>query len=174
MAETARQTVSYLSAPHVVCDGKFCIGREAFGECLDELSELHRTHWEETETQYLTVPLNPDYERFIAVDQVDRLALLTARTSSGVLVGCVMYFLNPFMHSMEYIIAQEDQFFVHPEYRGTGLADALVEQAHEYLRNRGVQLVGMSDKSPVGGKSLKTLMQRQGYTHAAEWYIREL
>ena len=152
----------------------YAIGMEKLAEQLDEVRELHQRHWSETEVKYLDDEMNPDYDYYIRREIEASFILFTCRTLDMVLVGHLQYFLGPNPHVMGHMLATEDAFFLAPEHRGGSLAGRFLRYAEDSLKLFGVKYVGMSDKSPVGGKNLEPLMRRRGYKPIATYYLKKI
>ena len=154
--------------------GGYVIGIERINDICDEVAELHKAHWDETEVLYLDEALDPDYDTFKYMESQVKFILFTARTASGELVGNLMYFLGTSVHIKGRLQAKEDAFFLTKEHRGGDLASAFLGYAEYALKKLGVHYIGMSDKSPTGGKSLKGLMTKHGYKAVAVFYNKRL
>lgn len=154
--------------------GDYTIGLESIGEILDEIRTLHQEHWDETEVLYLDRPMDPDYELFVSYEGGRRFVLFTVRDPDENLVGDLGYYLGLSTHHAGLLQAKEDFFFITKEHRGGGVARHFLRYAENCLIQLGVKLIGMTDKSPCGGKSLRPLMEAEGYKAVALAYIKEV
>lgn len=153
----------------------YTFGIEKIETILEEVKVLHNAHWEETEKLYLNYSINPDYERYIELEQLARFVLFTCRNNeTGLLVGDLMYYLASSMHIKGVPQATEDAFFLLKEARNGLVAYKYLQYAGKALEDLGVKLIGMSDKSPCGGKSLAGLMKKAGYRPVSINYVKEV
>jgi len=154
--------------------GTHVIGLESINNIKDEIRAVHQEHWDETEVLYLERPMDPDYDLFCAKEAERQFVLFTVRDPDGRLIGNLGYFLGLSTHHTGMLQAKEDFFFVTKEYRKTGVASELLQYAEKHLIELGVKLIGMSDKSPCGGKSLEPFLTREGYKKVAIAYVKEV
>lgn len=166
-------SIKYYHANPVQYNG-YVIGCESMENALEEIKHMHVTHWNETEILYLTRPIDIDYDRVIAIEKSNRLRLFTVRDSEGTLVGNLMYYLGKSTHFKGMTQATEDSFFLYKHVRQGRLAIKLLKYAEDVLVAGGVQLIGMSDKGPCGGKSLAKMMNMLGYNPVSTNYIKEV
>ena len=153
----------------------YFIGVEKIESILPEIRVLHGEHYGETEILYKEREMLVDYERYIALEQTSQFVLFTARhTSTGSLIGHLMYFLGPAHHTKGILLAKEDAFFITKAHRGGQLAKMFLKFAEDCLLELGVGQIGMTDKSPCGGKSLKRLLEPLGYKPVALQYVKEI
>ena len=156
--------------------GDFVFGLERIANVLHEVKLLHAAHWEETEKLYLSHDINPDYEKYILLEENAMFLLFTCRdtTQDGKLVGDLMYYVDNSMHIKGVLQATEDAFFLLEEARSGRVAIKYLQYAEKVLVELGVKLIGMSDKSPCGGKSLEKFMNRLGYRPVSINYGKEV
>ena len=150
------------------------IGLEPIKYCVEEIDKTHTEHWQETEVNYLTRPMDVDYDSFISHEGNRSFLLFTIRTKDNELVGQLGYFLSMSIHHKNMLQAKEDFFFITKAHRSGGLASQLLTYAEESLIALGVKLIGMTDKSPCGGKSLEPFLTREGYQKVAIAYVKEV
>ena len=153
---------------------KYVIGLESISNIVDEIRHVHQAHWDETEVLYLDRPMNPDYDLFMAKEAERQFVLFTVRDTNGELIGDLGYFLGLSTHHEGMLQAKEDFFFINKQHRKSGIATQLLQYAETQLKELGVKLIGMSDKSPCGGKSLEPFLTREGYKKVAIAYVKEV
>lgn len=154
---------------------EYYIGMEKLENTITELRKLHEAHYEETETLYKERQLNPDYDAYINLEHQGKFVLFTIRnTRDGMLVGDLMYYLGPSTHTKGVLLAKEDAFFISKEHRGGQLAKKFLQYSESCLLQLNVGQIGMTDKSPCGGKSLEKLLKPLGYTPVALQYVKEI
>lgn len=159
---------------NAVSIGDYVIGVERLSDMLPEIQALHEAHWKETEELYLDDPLDPDYQTMLAMESDARWVTFTVRDSTGEMVGNAMFALGLSVHMKGVLQAKEDTFYITKPNRGTSLADAFLSYIECFLKELGVVYMGMSDKSPTGGKSLHKLMSRHGFKSIAMFYNKKL
>lgn len=154
--------------------GKYILGVERLSEVVEEIKANFEAHWDETEVNYLTRPMDPDYAMVMDYENRGKYVLFTIRNKELELIGHLMYYLGHSTHHKGMLQAKEDAFFIQKDHRGGALASALLSYAEKCLVRLGVKLIGMTDKSPCGGKSLKSLMEHSGYITTAVVYVKEV
>jgi len=174
-AVVIEQTTTYHGFDLEYVSDRYVLGMEKLERSLDEVRALHQEHWDETEVLYLDEKMNPDYDLYVAKEQQATYILFTCRVvDTGELVGHLQYFIGPNPHVAGHMLASEDAFFLSKLHRGGTLAGRYIRYAEKALSQLGVKYVGMSDKAPVGGKSLEPIMRRNGYKPVATWYLKKL
>ena len=88
---------------------------EPVEQCWNELLVLAEQHWAGTKSYRRHEPFQPSFERYQACNQQGFFQLFTARDDAR-LVGYFGVYLSPSMHS-QLLMATEDTFYLHPEYR---------------------------------------------------------
>lgn len=150
------------------------IGLEPIKYCVDELRKIHQEHWDETEVLYLSRPMDPDYDYISSMEANRQFLLFTARDKDGTLIGNFGYYIALSTHFRGQLMAREDFFFITKAHRGGGLARKFYQYTEDCLLKLGVKLIGISDKAPCGGKSLKPLLSKEGFKEVATIYIKEV
>lgn len=164
----------YIGFSPLVEPSGLVIGAEKIANMQPELAALHREHYAETETLYRAqYPCNPDYQRWMALEEMGQFVVFTARFP-GEMVGYLQYYVFRDMHSKEVYIAKEDAFFVTKDFRGKGVAPKLLAFAEDSLRKLGCKSIGMSNKAPVGGPDIGGFLERRGYRPVATFYVKHI
>ena len=153
---------------------KYSFGRESILAVRDEINELYKEHYAETEVLYLDTPMDVDFERFGQSEKAGQFVLFTVRTAENDLVGYLQYYVFRDMHSQGMYIAREDAFFLTKSHRGGGLASKMVDYAEHCLKQLGCRYVGMSSKAPAGGPDIGRFLERKGYKPVALYYSKQL
>jgi len=146
---------------------------ERIAHCTKEVEDLWELHWAETESKYLPPTFEPDTDGVLHYESIGAMIEFTVR-HGGELVGHLGYFLGPNVHIKRTRLAKEDWFFIRREHRKGGTANNLLDYAEAALKKLAVDYIGMSDKSPCGGKSLEKLMTKRGYAPIAIHYFKEV
>lgn len=164
----------YIQPPVWLPGGYYC-GVESIETYLEEVKKQHAEHWKETEYGYLGAELKGDYEWVAAAEQRGRVMMFTLREEMHAkLVGNAMILIGPALHMKGLSVATEDTFFIDPEYRKKGLASDFITYIKVTLARKGVSYLTMTDKFPVGGKSLEKLFAAHDFAPVARTYIAKL
>jgi len=142
---------------------------ERYASALPELIPLHRDHWQETEKYRHSIPLNPDYDGFIAQDRAGALVLFTIR-KDGALVGQSTMKLHASMHSQT-LVANEDSLFLRKDHRGGFMMVRFIRYMDAILTALGVREVRVSSKLVNGADKL---MMRAGFKPFATQLVKLL
>lgn len=121
------------------------VHHESFEERLNELKPLLPLHYEELALNKDHVPLDPQYDVYIARERQGEL-LFTVLREKGEMVGYFIGFISPGLHYKTCLTCIMDIFFVHPEKRNSGAGKLLFAEVEKELRRRGVQRWFMGSK----------------------------
>jgi GNAT superfamily N-acetyltransferase len=112
---------------------------ESFGERLAEFRPLFPLHWAELALNQDRVPLDPQYDIYLAREARGELLFVTLR-EAGAPVGYFLGFIAPGLHYRTCLTCTMDIFWVHPSHRAKGMPGIKLFRAVEKeLRRRGVQ-----------------------------------
>lgn len=153
------------------------VGHERIAHMVEDIYELHKEHFSETETLYLDDPILPDYTRLAELEARKQFVVFTVRSLSDnrkKMVGYLMYYVFRSIHMANIYEAREDAFFLTKDFRGGGVAKELMNFAEASLKDLGCKYVGMSSKGPVGGPDIGGFLKARGYRHVAEYYAKRL
>jgi hypothetical protein len=144
---------------------------ESFRDILPELEPLHAAHFIETEQHLAGVKLAPDYAYMAERERIGQLVQFTARDGGGTLVGNLRMYLTHSLHTGRRV-AEEDTFYLLPNYRKGHAALAFLRYAEDMLRE-----VAQVDELRASTKTVNragTLLERRGFAHVANQYIKTL
>lgn len=99
--------------------------------------DLAEQHWAGTKSYRRHEPFVPSFDRYHSANVTGYFQLMTAR-DHGRLVGYFGVYITPSMHSQK-LMATEDTFFLHPDYRGGRTALRFLKQIEDQCRSWGVQ-----------------------------------
>lgn len=142
--------------------------REKTQDCFDEALPLLKSHWEEI-AHYKDIPLEPDYEFYVAAENAGFLRTYTARSESGELIGYAVYVVRHALHYKSSIQAHQDILFISKSHRGTG--GRFILWCDEQLKAEGVQTVYHHVKA---SHNFGRLLERFGYNVIDIIYGRRL
>lgn len=132
--------------------------RERAHDVWQEMIPLMEKHWEEI-AHYKDIPLNPDYETYLKMEDANILRVFTARDDDGVLIGYAVFFLKHNLHYKDSYQALQDIIYVDPERRGIGAR--LILWSEKQLKADGVQVVCQHIKAST--PHTVELFERLGY-----------
>lgn len=113
------------------------IQTESFEDNLPEFKPLFPLHWEELALNKDKVPLDPQYDIYIARERKDELIFVTVREDAEP-IGYFIGFIAPGLHYQTCLTCTMDIFYVHPEKRTGRTGIKLFKFVEKELRRRGV------------------------------------
>lgn len=140
---------------------------ERIQDIVEEIKELHREHFVETEVPYKGESFNPDYNQFCDLERAGSFVLFTIRDGLK-LVGNLGFVLHISRHTSR-PSAYEDFYFVLPEYRRGFLAIRFLRYAVRVLAESGYEEIGMSSKL-TANKDIEPILTRVGFRPVAKFY----
>jgi GNAT superfamily N-acetyltransferase len=143
---------------------------ERFDACLPELLAHVKAHWEETQRDHATMPLDLDLDAYHFMEAEGKLALVTVRTE-GQLVGYCTSFLQAHLKSRHVVCGVVDAYYLAPAYRGQGWGTELFQTVQQVLRARGVQRL-FCDTKPW--QDLSQMFERDGWRYVGKNYSKWL
>jgi hypothetical protein len=127
---------------------------ERLSECLEELKPLFEPHWQELALNQDKVPLDPQYEIYLARENLGEVLCVVAR-DAGTVVAYFVGFVCPGLHYRTCLTLTMDIFWIAPAYRETDslgaierdmLCTELFDQVKLEALQRGVQRVFYGSK----------------------------
>ena len=131
---------------------------EKFSSILDEVKPVLQKHYEEISASK-QFRLNPNYVAYFQLQDQGLLTVVTCR-DEGKLVGYIAFFVMPHMHYLDCKTANEDLYFILPEYRKGMTGIKLFKKAEEILKQKGVQRIILSCKTNFDHSKI---FERLGY-----------
>ena len=126
---------------------------ENLRDILEELEPLLKEHWEEVAWYKDKIKLKPDYEKYLGMEDQDKLLVTTAR-DNGKLVGYNVNFIAEHFHYSDHVYAVNDIIFVHPDYRHREVSAELINYTEELLKWKGVSVITLHMKPEHAFESL--------------------
>lgn len=111
---------------------------EKISDILEESKPLLQKHWDEI-AHFKDIPLNPDYDQYLKLEQMGITRSYSARMEDGKLIGYAVFFIRPNLHYKDSIQALQDIIFIDKNYRGAGLG--LIKFCDRMLKEEGIQVV---------------------------------
>lgn len=128
-------------------------------DCLDEMKPLFETHWDEIALHKDKIVLNPDYSKYLILDEAGMLHVLTAR-DEGKIIGYFISFIDHHVHYKDHVFAINDILFIHPDYRKGSVGYKLFKSAEASLKEIGVSVLMIHAKVQ---HDFKPLMDKLGF-----------
>jgi GNAT superfamily N-acetyltransferase len=139
---------------------------EPFAPFLEEVKPILPLHWAELALNQDKVPLDPQYDKYLARDALGEVLTVTVR-EDGALVGYFVGFIAPGLHYRTCLTCTMDIFYVHPAHRGAGAGYVLFKTVEQELKRCGVQRLFVGSKLH---KDASWLFERLGYTEVERYY----
>lgn len=139
---------------------------EKFRDALPELMPVLPLHYRELALNQDRVPLDPQFDVYLARDDAGELMFLAVR-DAGQLIGYFIGFVAPGLHYRTCRTLTMDIFYVHPEHRGSAIGYSLFKSVEEEARNRGVQRMFVGSKLH---KDASWLFKKLGYEPVETYY----
>jgi hypothetical protein len=90
--------------------------RETLFDVIEEAQPLFEKHYLELAKNQDRIALNPDWKRYLAMEQAGSLLIYTAR-KDGKLIAYAAFFSSPHPHYMDLQLVSNDLLYLHPEHR---------------------------------------------------------
>jgi GNAT superfamily N-acetyltransferase len=140
---------------------------ESLTERLAEMKPLFPLHWEELALNKDKVPLDPQYDLYLARDARGEVLFVTLR-ELGELVGYFVGFVVPGMHYRTCLTLTMDIFYVRPDKRGR-CGVKLFRAVEDEARRRGVQRMFVGSKCH---KDASWLFERLGFVEVERYFSK--
>jgi len=146
---------------------------EPLATCWQEVDALARAHWLETEEYRHGQEYSPDWKRYLSSDAAGWYFMCIARpwdtcSMGGEMVGYGGMWAMPSMHTQK-MIANEDTFFLLPDYRKGWNAIRFLKFIEGQCLKRGAVEIGWTDKKGKGA-----LLRRLGYSVVASQWSKQV
>ena len=144
--------------------------RELLMPLREECQAIIHRHWEAIALNKDTVPLEPIWEYYEAMEKAEQIYLFTAR-DDGRLIGYANFIRVRCLHYGSLMGAECDVFWVDPDVRGPRVGFRLMKFAEQGLRESGVNKV--VNKSKIA-HPLDRFFETLGYTAFETVWARNL
>lgn len=127
--------------------------KELAANIRDEIAGLLEEHYEELTLNKSIVKLNPNWDKYLALESSNNLQVFTAR-KNGLLVGYSVFFLDYHIHYVDLLVAVNDLIFMRAEERQGTVGIRLIKYSEEQLKLLGANKVtwhikASNDFSPI-------------------------
>lgn len=146
---------------------------ENFRVIARELPPLFKCHWKEIALNQEHIPLDPDWDRYFALDLAGILRCLTVRDGTT-LVGYIFFFVFPHLHYASSCWAQSDIFWLDPLYREGWAGIRMFKTAEKQLQEWGAKVVTINVKLHFEASrgTIGKLLERLGYKPVETTYSK--
>ncbi len=146
------------------------LASEKYSDVIEEIKPLLHNHWLEIARHRETIPLNPNYEKYVELEKVGALHIATLR-DDGKLKGYCISFIQPHLHYMDCLMALNDILFIDKEYRRGTNAIRLIKFTEQALKEVGVMKSHITMKI---AHDFGPVLERMGYTAIEKVYEKML
>lgn len=138
-------------------------GWERFYQLAHELPPLFMEHWKELALNQDAIPLDPDWDKYYALDISGALQVLTARLPSGQLVGYVFLVVGCPLHYKSTLFGGVDIFYLDPMVRAGWTGVRLIKELIKGAKALKIVHLSMHTKIHFAGNRVTKLLQRLGF-----------
>lgn len=142
---------------------------EPLRQAWPEMVVLAEKHWKETQAYRHNQPFNPQMERYAHYADQGFFLQFTVR-DEGKMVGYGGAYVVPSMHTQR-LIAQEDTWYLLPEYRKGWTAMKFFRFMESECKRRGAEEVMLTVPEGIG---TGVLCERMGYKKITAGYSKQL
>jgi hypothetical protein len=142
--------------------------QETLEQNVAESKPLLESHFKEI-AQFQDIPLDPDYDQYIALEKAGFIRYFAARSADGALVGYAVYFVRHNLHYRSSLQAVQDVIFIKKEFRGRG--GSFIKWIDEQLKAEGVQVTYHHVKV---AHDFSKMLEKIGYTFVDKILARRL
>jgi len=135
-----------------------------------EIKPLLHDHWKEIAVSKDKIKLSPDIETYYKLQELDKLFCLICR-NKGKMVGYIITMLHEHPHYVDHIFAQNDLFYLMPQYRKGLLAFKFLKEHEKQIKNLGVSCLLYHIKPD---KDFSKILTRTNYTLFETVYKKDL
>jgi hypothetical protein len=132
---------------------------ETFDQVVPDIHELIKLHYDEIALHKEAIPLDPDWDRYKNLENLDMLFIATVR-DEGKLVGYSVFFITRHMHYNSTLMASNDILYLHPDYRHGMSGIKLIKFSESQLKKLNVTKVLWHIKFQ---KDFRKILYRMGY-----------
>lgn len=160
---------------------------ESFSDIWEEIQEILNIHFEEIEYANLIGNMNIKQDWYELLCSNDSLLIATARHNNKLnveaynpngeghqnnnIIAYASYIIFPSMHNQEKIMAENDAYFLLPEYRKGFEGYNFLKFAEKELMKKGVNIVTQKVKV---NNDCSSIFKRMKYTCNEHLYVKEL
>lgn len=137
---------------------------------MEEVKPILYEHWKELANHQDIRPLDPDYDLYTKLSDMNIIRIFTAR-DEGKLVGYSCFYVAPNFHYKTWVYAACDVYYLNPDYRQSGTGREMFIKMEKWLKSLGVKAVVVQDKV---NHSHEKFFRFLGYTPVEQHYEKVL
>jgi GNAT superfamily N-acetyltransferase len=142
---------------------------ERFADIARELPPLFQQHWQELGSNRDAIPLDPDWDRYFALEGAGSLRVMTAR-AGDMLAGYIFNIVGPHLHYRSTLHSEIEMFWLDPIYRGTWFSVRWARANEAMLDELGVKRRHVGIKKGYMDGRVAVIFKRLGYKIVEELY----
>lgn len=120
---------------------EYRVVEEKLGENFDRvLHPLFEDHWEEVARNKELMVLNPDIEKYRALEKVGKLVCVFAYYNDEI-VGYSANILDNHLHYKDLVVAYNDVIYIPQEHRNISLGSILIKTTEKVCKEHGANLM---------------------------------
>ena len=132
---------------------------EPLARNLPEIKTLIEGHWLEIANNRDKIKLDPDWDQYQKLCDLDMVTLFTVR-DSGRMVGYSVFMVHPLLHYKADRVASNDIVYLLPKYRQGFCGVRLLKMCHEHFKALGIEKIHWHLKP---GHDWSKILERWGY-----------
>lgn len=121
--------------------------------------DLFTRHYDEIAKNKSVMILNPDEEKYLAIEKNNKLLCLAAFDGDSI-VGYSISIIDNHLHYMDLVVCMNDVLFVDPVYRKSRCGILLIKNTEQFASDMGAKMLLWHAKSNT---ALDHLMPKIGY-----------
>lgn len=141
---------------------------EVAADLIDEIKPLIEDHYKEVALYQDNIPLKPDFDKYVELNENGMLRIFTARRE-GKLIGYFLVVVMPHLHYKENVFAMNDIIYVEPSKRGGMVAYRLIKYVEKVLKDEGVSVLMINMKT---SNMFSRLLEGLGFTNTELVYTK--
>ncbi len=118
---------------------------EYLKDILEDLKPMLKLHWEELANNKDIRPLDPAYDTYLILNDIEMLRFFTVRVDDK-LIGYSSWMVTNNLHYKTWKYAVCDVYYLNPEYRKTGISLDFFFKIEDWLKSLGVKSITVQDK----------------------------
>ena len=117
-------------------------------------------HYDELALHKETIPLDPDYDRYLFLEAKNQLKVYTLRTDEHVLIGYAVFIITPMLHYKSTICAANDLLYIDKKYRQGMTGVKFIKYCESKIKECGVDKITWHIKE---SNNFVPILKRMGY-----------
>jgi L-amino acid N-acyltransferase YncA len=153
-------SISTLNTDNILGIAMTDYAAERISDLIPEIEPLLQDHFREISV-YQDTELDIDWDRYARLERTGGYSFLTCRRD-GRLLGWAGFFVYTHIRYRNYLVANEDMYYLRPEHRRGRTGIDLLKNAERQLQQRGVRRILMSTKVH---EDHSRILEYLGYEH---------